>query len=108
MQHYHTSQWACMEISILFNNTDCASPAPIYSGAFFRQYQTNYYSRFASPSIVSGECTQLKRGPMKITVKAELKCYTGNAYLYNGYNAGFSNPLTYTLRVEERCQSDQD
>ena len=104
---YQNSQWACMRLSILFNSTDCTSPAPIHSGAVFRQDYSNFHSHSLSPSIISGECRNLKSGPLKITVKVEQKCYTYSAGIYNGEKVGFSDPVTYALRVEERCQSNQ-
>ena len=61
---------------------------------------------FLSPSILSGECTQVRMGPIK--VKVAQKCFTTYSLVYNGYEAGFTNSLTYALRVEERCQSDKN
>ena len=109
LRHYQVHQWACMHISLLFNNTDCASPAPIHGGAAFRQETgRNYHSHFLSPSILSGECTQVRMGPIKITVKVAQKCYTPYAFICNGHEAGFTSSLTFALRVEERCQSDKN
>ena len=96
------ARWACLRISILFNNTQCSSPSRIASGsALYKNYGSTLYT--FSSSAVSGECTGLPSGSTAVTVKAENACDTSSSSYHHGYNAGMGHSTTYSLHVEELC-----
>ena len=103
MGGHNFNQWYCLRISILFNNSQCSSPAPIRSAAINYHSNGNWWLFTLSPSAISGECIGLPSGLTTVTVKAENACYTPNADLRHGSKTDLTHSTTYSLRVEEYC-----
>ena len=66
-----SGRWACLRISILFNHTQCSSPAPIASGSALWKSDTGGAGALSS-SAISGECISLPRESTAVTVKQRM------------------------------------